>query len=104
MCQLKDDDTNDVHERIRLLHHAASILETQQDIADPRFIANAMCVTRGAAQYARDVEKHEQRRTMLITNSNAGKLSLLVLMLLATNMSLIIECMLYYALQPYKDQ
>ena len=63
-------DTNDVYERIHLLRHAASILETQQDIADPRFIANAMRVTRGVAQFARDVEKHEHRRTIPVTNSH----------------------------------
>ena len=55
--------------RSRLLRCAATILEEQRDVADPRFMANAMHVTRSAAEFARDVEKHEQWRTMPVTNT-----------------------------------
>ena len=66
---MEDEDSNNIQERIRLLRCAATILEEQRDVADPRFMANAMHVTRSAAEFARDVEKHEQWRTMPVTNT-----------------------------------
>ncbi|KAH9839987.1 uncharacterized protein C8Q71DRAFT_905358 [Rhodofomes roseus] len=43
-----DEDAGDVHEQVRLLRRAADILEEQQDLAEPRFIKNAMRATHGA--------------------------------------------------------
>ncbi|KAH9836527.1 uncharacterized protein C8Q71DRAFT_46536, partial [Rhodofomes roseus] len=66
---LDDEDAGDVHEQVRLLRRAADILEEQQDLAEPRFIKNAMRATHGAVKWAQDIEKHERRRTMPITNT-----------------------------------
>ncbi|KAH9831839.1 uncharacterized protein C8Q71DRAFT_780708 [Rhodofomes roseus] len=66
---LDDEDAGDVREQARLLRRAADILEEQHELAEPRFIKNAMRATRSAAKWAQDIDKHEHRRTMPITNA-----------------------------------
>ncbi|KAH9911299.1 uncharacterized protein B0H18DRAFT_1063631, partial [Fomitopsis serialis] len=67
---LDDEDDVDVDEHLRLLHRAADIIEEQRDAgAEGRFVQNALRATRPAVRWARDIEKHERRRTMPITNT-----------------------------------
>ncbi len=71
--QLDDEDDVDLDEVIRLLRHAAEILEEQREEADPRFINNAKRRMRGALTWTRNIEQHIARRTLPKTNAQGRK-------------------------------
>lgn len=68
--KLDDEDDELVREFIRLLRVGAETLEAQLEEPDhARFVKNALSEGRRYIKWAHDVEHHQTRRTMPITNT-----------------------------------
>ena len=67
---LEDASLVDLKEAVRRLRLAADVLEEYQDEPTSRFVENAKWVMRPALKWDADVEHHQRRRTMPITNAS----------------------------------
>ena len=73
LIQLDDEDDELARDLVRLLRVGADALEAQ--LAEPehaRFVKRALSASHGYAKWAKDIEHHQNRRTMPVTNSRAA--------------------------------
>ncbi|KAJ3473316.1 hypothetical protein NLI96_g13052 [Meripilus lineatus] len=71
--ELDDQKTADYQETLRLLRLAGDIYESQLLNPDPRFVNTAQRKFSNILKWAKDVEKHQQRRSLPITNAKSTR-------------------------------
>ncbi|KAJ3473467.1 hypothetical protein NLI96_g12988 [Meripilus lineatus] len=71
--ELDDRETADHQETLRLLRLAGDIYESQLLNPDPRFVNTARRKLNSVLKWTKDVEKHQQRRSLPITNTKSAR-------------------------------